>query len=163
MPAGWSWLFGHSLVILRYTKCLPYNANVVLAMKDMSEDFKDTEMFLIDLWPGYPTSIIVFNPEACNSVSQKLNLPRPKQPGEAIKPIVGGTGLVAMNGSQWKTWRSLFNPGFSATNISNHVPFMVDCAQIFCEKLRKKAGRGIVSLDEYATQLTFDVIMKVTL
>jgi cytochrome P450 len=45
----------------------------------------------------------------------------------------------------------------------NHVPFITDCAEIFCDKLRTKAGKELFSLDEYATRLTFDVIMKVTL
>jgi cytochrome P450 len=163
MHSGWSWLFGHSLVILKYTKCLPSSANVVLAMKNMSKEFAETEMFLMDMWPGYPTSLIVFNPEALNLVSHKWNLPRPPQSLEAIKPIVGGHNLVSMNGTEWKMWRSLLNPGFSPANLNNHVSFIVDCAQTFCDKLRESAGKGIMSLDEYATRLTFDVIMKVTL
>jgi hypothetical protein len=75
MPKGWSWIFGHSLVVLRYTNRLPRLANVVLAMRDMSEEFTETEMFLLDLWPVYPSSIVVFNPEACSLVAQKWNLP----------------------------------------------------------------------------------------
>lgn len=164
MPEGWSWLFGHSLDILKYTKRLPPSANVVLAMKDFSADFAETEMFLLDIWPGYPTSLIVFNPEALHFISNKWNLPRPPQALEAIKPIVGGPNLVSMNGSDWKMWRSLLNPGFSSSNINNHVPFIVDSVKIFCEKLRESVEAGnIISLDEFATRLTFDVIIKVTL
>lgn len=164
MPEGWGWLFGHSLVILKYTKKLPPLANVLLAMKDLSAEFAETEMFLMDMWPAYPTSLIVFNPEALHLISTKWNLPRPSQSLEAIKPIVGGPNVVSMNGSDWKTWRSLLNPGFSSSNMNSHVPFIVDNVQIFCEKLRQIVKTGtIISLDEYATRLTFDVIMKVTL
>ena len=103
MPAGWSWLFGHAFVILKYTKRLLPLANVVLALEVMSDEFAETEMFLIDLWPSYPTSLIIFNPEALHMVSQKWNLPRPLQSLEAIKPIVGGPNIVSMNRSEWKT------------------------------------------------------------
>jgi len=163
MPAGWSWLFGHSFVIIHYTNRLRRHANIVLAMKDMAKHFTDTEMFLLDLWPAYPSSIIIFNPEACSLASQKWNLPRPPQSEVAIKPIVGGPSLVSMNGGQWKIWRSLLNPGFSASNIAHHVPFIVDCVQVFCDKLEDSISKGIISMDELASRLTFDVIMKVTL
>jgi hypothetical protein len=162
MPKGWSWLFGHSLVILKYTKRIPREANVLLAMKDLSAEFAETEMFLMDMWPGYPTSLIVFNPEALHLISNKWNLPRPLQSLEAIKPIVGGPNVVSMNGSDWKTWRSLLNPGFSPSSINSHVPFIVDSVSTFCDKLHENM-RTLISLDEFATRLTFDVIMKVTL
>lgn len=163
MHPGWSWLFGHCLLIPQYAKHLPRTANVLLPMKKLSEEFAETEMFLMDLWPTYPTSLIVFNPEALNLVSQKWNLPRPPQSLEAIKPIVGGHNLVSMNGTEWKTWRSLLNPGFSSASLNNHVPFIVDAAQVFCDKLGECSGKSLISLDEYATRLTFDIIMKVTL
>jgi cytochrome P450 len=70
---------------------------------------------------------------------------------------------VSMNGAQWKLWRALLNPGFSALNISSHVPFIADCVQIFCEKLQESVDKKIISLDEFTSRLTFDVIMKVTL
>jgi cytochrome P450 len=162
MPAGWSWLFGHNLVILRYMKRLPRLANVVLAMKEPSQEFTDTERFLLDLWPAYPSSIVVFNPDACTVVSQKWNLPRPPQSEVAIRPIVGGPSLVSMSGSQWKTWRSLLNPGFSDWNIMHHVPFIVDCVGVFCERLKNCVGKDMIFLDDLASRLTFDVIMKVT-
>ena len=163
MHPGWSWVFGHSLLIPNYAKTFPPAANVLLPMKKLSEEFAETEMFLMDLWPAYPTSLIIFNPEALSVVSQKWNLPRPPQSLEAIKPIVGGHNLVTMNGANWKLWRNLLNPGFSPASLNNHVPFIVDSAQVFCDKLGERAGKGIVFLDEFATRLTFDVIMKVTL
>jgi hypothetical protein len=163
MPDGWSWLFGHSLVLLRYTKRFPPLANVAIAMQELSREFTDTEMFLVDIWPSYPTSIIIFNPEAANLVTQKYNLPKPPMAGDSVEPIVGGPSILSMNTAQWKTWRSLLNPGFSATSLLHHIPYIVDCVQVFCDKLDSNVGHGVISLDDFATRLTFDVIMKVAL
>jgi cytochrome P450 len=68
-----------------------------------------------------------------------------------------------MNGSDWKTWRSRFNPGFSAASLMGHVPYIVDRVQVFCEKLQASVGRDLISLDDFATRLTFEIIMKVSL
>lgn len=163
MPDGWSWFFGHSLVLFRYTSRFPPLANIGIPMRELSKEFADTEMFLMDLWPSYPSSIVCFNPEAANLATQKYNLPKPPKAGTSVEPIVGGPSILSFNNSDWKKWRALLNPGFSAQSLMNHVPFIVDCAQVFCDKLRANVGKGIFSLDDYATRLTFDVIMKVTL
>jgi cytochrome P450 len=132
-------------------------------MQEISKEFSDTEMFIIDLWPSYPASVVVSNREAANLATQKYNLPKPPMAGESVDPIVGGPSILSMNSEDWKKWRSLLNPGFSAQSLMNHVPFIVDCAQILCEKLRRNAGKKVFSLDDFASRLTFDVIMKVAL
>ena len=137
--------------------------NVAVAVRELCRDFPDTEMFLLDIWPAFPPAIITFNPEAAAIISQKSNLPKPVTSLDTVKPIVGGHSLLSMNGSEWKTWRSRFNPGFSAASLIEHVPYIVDCVEIFCDKLYANAGKGIISLDDFATRLTFDVIMKVSL
>lgn len=49
MLDGWSWLFGHSFALLRYTKRYPPLANVGIVTHDISKHFTETEMFLVDL------------------------------------------------------------------------------------------------------------------
>ncbi|KAF2726749.1 cytochrome P450 [Polyplosphaeria fusca] len=163
MPEKWSWFFGHSFALLEYTQRFPPLANIGIPMQELSKNFADTEMFLIDLWPSYPSSVVIFNPEAANLATQKYNLPKPAMAGASVEPIVGGTSILSMNGAEWKKWRSLLNPGFSAASLVNHVPFVVDCVQVFCDKLRELAAKEIFSLDEVVSRLTFDVIMKVAL
>ncbi|KAF7854227.1 hypothetical protein EAF04_010524 [Stromatinia cepivora] len=163
MPGGWSWITGHIFVLFQYTGRLPPLTNMALAIQELSTEFADTEMFLLDMWPAYPASIVVFNPEAAVLISQKYNLPKPNTSLEMTKPIVGGPSLLSMNGEDWKSWRSLFNPGFSATSLMEHIPYIVDTVDILCEKFQENAGQGIFSLDDFATRLTFDIIMKVTL
>jgi cytochrome P450 len=146
MPEEWSWLMGHMLVLLRYGRRFPPLVNVALVTQEMLRAFPDTEMFLLDLWPSYGPVILTRNPEAELLVSQKYNFPKPDNSEEAIKPIVGRLSLFSMNGSEWKTWRSRFNPGFSATSLMEHVPYIVDRVQVFCDKLRANAVRGLSPL-----------------
>ena len=82
---------------------------------------------------------------------------------ESIKPILGGQRILVINGSDWKMCRSRFNPGFSAASLMDHVPYIVDRVQIFCDKLFANCGRELISFDDFAIRLTFEVVMKVTL
>lgn len=162
MPEGWSWLFGHSLVLLKHKSHFPPLANIAYATTAISKQFPDSEMFLLDLWPGFHQSLIVCNSEAATQAS--IHLPKPPNSADSIRPIVGGHTIISMNGPEWKFWRALLNPGFSTQKMMGHVPFIVDCAEVFCEKLGEMAKKGeVFQLDESATKLTFDVIMKVTL
>ncbi|KAF2870200.1 hypothetical protein BDV95DRAFT_75798 [Massariosphaeria phaeospora] len=59
MPDGWSWFFGNSFVLLRYTSRFPPLANIGIPIQELCKEFADTEMFLLDFWPSYPSSIVV--------------------------------------------------------------------------------------------------------
>ncbi|KAF2188050.1 putative cytochrome P450 [Zopfia rhizophila CBS 207.26] len=163
MPEGWSWFTGHSLVLLKYTSRFPPLANVALAMQEICRDFAESEMLVLEMWPAYDPVILSFNPEAGIQMSQKFNLPKPEVSRKSVEPIVGGLSVLSMNDNEWKYWRSLLNPGFSTNSLTDHVPYIVDCVEVFCDKLRAQTGNSVFSLNDFATRLTFDVIMKVAL
>lgn len=163
MPKGWNWIMGHLLVLPKYLDKLPPDASVVFAMRDLCEEFTDTELFLIDFWPMYTPLFTIFGPEPIAQVCNKYNLPKPGGAAKYMRPITGGPDLVYMNGDDWKYWRSLFNPGFSTGAVLNHVPHIVDSVLVFRTKLIEEVGRGMFSLDELATKLTQEIILKVTL
>jgi cytochrome P450 len=163
MPQQWSWITGHLLVLQKYTDAIPPDANVNLAMKDLCMDFPDTEVFLMDYWPVYPPLLVVYSPEVCVQACSKYNLPKTEQLGKSLLPITGGPSMISMNGEEWKTWRNLFNPGFSAASMAGNVPHIVDSVLIFSDLLRTKDGNGMFSLDDMTTRLTMDIIIKVTL
>jgi cytochrome P450 len=71
--------------------------------------------------------------------------------------------MISMNDAEWKKWRSIFNPGFSAGTMVDQVSTVVDSVQVFCDILRVKAGTGPVHLDDLTTRLAMEVILKVTL
>ena len=163
MPNERSRLTGHLLTLQKYVDQIPADANVNLAMRDLAREYADTEVFLMDFWPVYPPLLMVYSPEVAVQVSTKYNLPKTDMHLSFMKPITGGPNLISMNDDEWKTWRSLFNPGFSTTTMMDNIPHIVDSVQIFCEKLREKGGRGLFCLDDLTTRLTMDVIIKVTL
>ncbi|KAI9661098.1 MAG: hypothetical protein M1821_009425 [Bathelium mastoideum] len=163
MPKEWSWFTGHLLTLQKYVDQLPPDANVNLAMRDLASEYADTEIFLMDFWPVYPPFLMVYDPEAAVQVSTKYNLPKTDMHLSFMKPIAGGPNLISMSDQEWKTWRSLFNPGFSPAAMMENVPYIVDAVQVFSDKLGEKIGGGLFCLDDLTTRLTMDVIIKLTL
>ena len=88
MTARWSWFMGQTLVLLRHGIHFTPLANVALVMHEMLQEFPNTEMFLLDLWPSYPTAIVNCNPEAGFLMAQKYDLPKTAVGAESIIPIV---------------------------------------------------------------------------
>ncbi|KAF2180348.1 cytochrome P450 [Zopfia rhizophila CBS 207.26] len=142
MPKEWSWFTGHLLTLQKYVDQIPPDANVNLAMKDLAREYAETEVFLMDFWPVYPPLLMVYSPEAAIQVSTKYNLPKTDMHLRFIKPITGGPNVISMSDNEWKTWRSLFNPGFSTAVMMDNVPHIVDSVQVYCEILKEKAGKA---------------------
>lgn len=163
MPKEWSWFTGHLLTLQKYVDRLPPDANVNLAMAELAREHSDTEIFLMDFWPVYPPLLMVYDPDAAVQVSTKYNLPKTSMHLHFMKPITGGPNLISMSDQEWKTWRSLFNPGFSTAALTEGIPHIVKCTQVFQEKLKERTEAGITILDDLTTRLTMDVILKLTL
>ncbi|KAK7738318.1 hypothetical protein SLS53_006126 [Cytospora paraplurivora] len=158
-----AWITGHLLVLQKYVDGIPADAAVAFAMRDLCEEFADTELFLMDFWPVYPPLFTVFGPEPINQICNKYNLPKTAVASRFMQPVTGGPNLITMNGDEWKYWRSLFNPGFSTGAMLNNVPHIVDSVLVFRKKLIRMIGKGMFSLDELTTKLTMEIILKVTL
>ncbi|KAF2469381.1 cytochrome P450 [Lindgomyces ingoldianus] len=165
MPQNWSWIFGHLLVLQKARSKFPSDAAAwTTALRELALGATDTEVLLVDLWPVSPPLLIVADPEVAVQITNKYNLPKTRHNSEdSMKPIVGGPSIISMNGEEWKLWRGLFNPGFSAANMTTYVPYIVDCVQVFCEKLEERAGKVLFQLEDLTTRLTTEVIAKVTL
>ncbi|PYH90485.1 cytochrome P450 [Aspergillus ellipticus CBS 707.79] len=164
MPKGWNWLTGHMFVLSEYVNRLPPDANVALATHEIASEFTDTEIFLLDVWPVSPAQYVVFYPEAASQATTKYNLPKTVIQPRFMQPITGGPSMISMGQTEWKAWRSIFNPGFSAGSMQDLLPEVISSVQVFCDKLREKAKAGhLFCLDDLTTRLTMDVILKVTL
>ncbi|KAI0171957.1 cytochrome P450 [Hypoxylon sp. FL1284] len=67
-------------------------------------------------------------------------------------------------GQEWKTARSMFNPGFSAKNLLSLVPDMMEEVLVFRERLREAASSGdVVKLEDLTTGVTVDIIGRAVL
>ncbi|PVH99414.1 cytochrome P450 [Periconia macrospinosa] len=164
MPKEWSWATGHLLTLWRYKNKFPRDAFVGTALTLLAADFSDTEAFVMDLWPVAPAILIVYSPELSTQISTKYNLLKEESFEKSLGPITGGPNMLTMNGEQWKMWRAIFNPGFSAASMQDYVPHVVSSVETFCELLDKKTREGdIFRLGDLTMRLTADVITKLTL
>lgn len=72
--------------------------------------------------------------------------------------------MVAADGPEWKTWRSAFNPGFSAAHLMTLMPIIVDDVEVFCKILEQRAAEDRpFRMEHLATRLTIDIIGKIVL
>ncbi|KAF2008702.1 cytochrome P450 [Aaosphaeria arxii CBS 175.79] len=160
---GWSWWFGHLLVLNKKLRTLPHDANIFMVMDDVINKHEDTGYFVMDYWPMFQPVLLTFSPEIATQVSSRRDFPKPADQENSFRPIIGGPSLITMHETQWKFWRSLFNNGFSASHMLSLVPSLVDTVDIFCEQLFANVDGDIFFLDDMAMQLTMDIIIKTTL
>jgi len=156
----WSWIGGHLPILAKYIAKFPSDTFINVLMVELAKQFPDTEMFYMDFWPFLTPNLSICNPEAAYEVANKLNLPKPTTYRELFDPMNGGPNILTMNGAEWKYWRSLFNPGFSMGYLNEQVPNIVSSVEVFIEQLKHKEGDVFV-LEEVATRLTMEIIMKV--
>lgn len=118
----------------------------------------------LDNWPvAYPICFIV-DPEVAYQVTQLQSLPKHEINRQFVDPVAGVDNMLTMEGSQWKKWRTIFNPGFASGHLISLVPGIIENTIIFCKTLTEHAKRGdVFSLEEEATKLTVDVIGRVVL
>lgn len=158
----WNWVFGHLLVLKKYTDRHPADTFITTSIRDMARDFSDTDLFYLDLWPFTTPVLCVCEADAANQATTKNPFPKADSFNVVFEPIMGGPNLLSMNDQEWKEWRALMNPGFGSGYIQDLVPAIMDNVEVFCAKLRQRAGT-IFCIEELVTRMTMDIIVKVTL
>lgn len=109
-------------------------------------------------------TLVVASPATLSQITQEHVLPKFPAIRDFLGPLTSGVDLVSMDGQQWKTWRSVFNPGFSASNLMTLVPGIVEDAEVFCGVLKKRAARGkVFEMKTMTDNLAMDVIGRVVL
>ena len=69
-----------------------------------------------------------------------------------------------MDGPEWKYWRNIFNPGFSASHLISLVPDIVRETTVFCELLQDHAReQDTFQMKDLTDNLAMDIIGKVVL
>lgn len=158
-------LFGHLPVVASIVRSLPNRAAHGYLADQIRTRYPDLdEAFYLDLWPFAPRMLMVISPQMMHQYSQDRYLPKHPTVSEFLKPLVGNHNLVSMEGSMWKQWRVNFNPGFSASQVVNLIPAIVDEVVIFRDLLRVQANKsGIFQLEELGLKLSFDIIGRVVM
>lgn len=78
--------------------------------------------------------------------------------------MTGGMDLTTLEGHAWKTWRNVFQPGFSSSHLMTKVPEMIEDILTFCEILRERAAKGeVFQMDPLTINLNLDIIGRLAL
>ncbi len=108
--------------------------------------------------------IQVFHPDMMAQFMQENVLPKHHIMKAEFGPFTGLRDLLNMEGKEWKSWRAIFNPGFSAKNILMLVPSFLEEIDVFIDSLRGAADSGeVISMERKTTMCTIDIIGRATL
>ena len=157
--------FGHIPLAASIVRSLPKHAAHGYLADQIRRRYPDlNEAFYLDLWPFAPRILMVISPEMVHQFTQDRYLPKHPSVQQFLKPIAGRHNLVTMEGSTWKRWRGYFNPGFSAGQVMNLIPGIVDEVVIFRDLLRERARENeVFQLEKLVLNLSIDVIGKVVM
>lgn len=112
----------------------PFDTNgqyVPLLLAKEYPDVCDCGLVYVDTWPIGPPILAVFHPEMMAQFTQETSMPKHELLLRQFMPFSNGMDLVSSEGQDWKRWRSIFNPGFSAKNLISFVPAILEEAQVF--------------------------------
>lgn len=69
-----------------------------------------------------------------------------------------------MEGDLWKTWRGIFNPGFSANYIASLTSGIIEKTEEFCEILQDLSrGHQLFRMKKLTDNLTMDIIGRIVM
>ena len=121
-------------------------------------------LYYVDTWPFGPQMLIVASTTGSYQITQKHSLPKYPALKYFLRPIAEGLDLVTMEGELWKTWRGIFNPGFSATYIASLTRGIVEKTEDFCEILEDLSqSHQLFRMRKLTDNLTMDIIGRIVL
>ena len=121
-------------------------------------------VFYLDMWPFTKPILIVASPSAVHQFTQERSLSKSSELRRFLKPLAENKDLVSLEGQSWKLWRSVYNPGFSATHLIHMVPQILKEVVTFREILRERSeARDNFPMEEVTVNLTMDVIGRVVM
>jgi cytochrome P450 len=158
-------ILGHLPVAMKLRSKLPKDIHGQHLFAEMTRTMPELgPVFYFDVWPFAAPTLIVNSPSGIRHMTQEHSLPKFKILAEYLDPLTSGKDLVVLEGEQWKKWRAIFNPGFSASHLVTLVPAIVDDVLTFRDLLRKEVDNNeIFSLEKLTLNLAIDVIGRVTM
>ena len=121
-------------------------------------------IFYLDAWPFMTLTLVVTSPPALAQITIEHVLPKFPAIKDYLYPLANGKDLVSMNGQEWRYWRDVFNPGFSASHLMTLVPDIVKETMVFLDVLRGHANKqDVFRMKNLTDNLAMDVIGKVVL
>ena len=102
--------------------------------------------------------------DGLRQITQDHSLPKHHAMKTFLEPIADGQDLVTMEGSEWKRWRAIFNPGFSMSNLLTMASGIVDETSTFCRSLDSLShSQEVITMKSLTDFLTLDIIGNIVL
>lgn len=158
-------LFGHIFVLARIMSNLPKDVHPHYLADQLRRRYPEMgPIFYLDAWPFITLTLVVASPRTLSQITTEHVLPKFPAIKVFLFPLANGKDIVSMDGPEWKYWRNMFNPGFSASHLMTLVPDIVRETTAFCDMLQDHADKGdILRMKTLTDNLAMDVIGKVVL
>ena len=158
-------ILGHLPFAYKITSKLPKDAHPHYLPDMIRRTMPDLgPVYYLDTWPFGPQMLVVASPGALYQVTQKHSLPKYRALKTFLQPITEGLDIVTMEGETWRTWRGIFNPGFSANHLMTMTSGIVEETVKFCDSLELYSqNQEIFQMKKLSDFLALDVIGRVVL
>ena len=158
-------ILGHLGFAYKMTRGLPKDSHPNYLPDRIRRALPDLgPVYYIDTWPFGPQMLIVASTNSLYQVTQEHSLPKYHAMKDFLWPITNGLDIVTMEGQQWKTWRGIFNPGFSASHLATLTAGIVEETVTFCDILERYAQtKTMFRMKDLTDNLAMDVIGRVVL
>ncbi len=156
-------MFGHLLLVKRYTQGLPPGATANYGFIELSQRYYAKQgIMYFDLWPVGSRLIVVTSPALARQATQTnplLAAQRPAGLRHFFRPLTGGLSLFDMPERDWKPWRALVNKSFGPSYFLALAPRLVEETLVFCDILRQHANKNeLFSLSAATRRLAMDLV-----
>ncbi|KAK3940256.1 cytochrome P450 [Diplogelasinospora grovesii] len=162
-----SYLLGHLPVVAKLTMKYPSDVFGGLVPHLLAKEYPEMAkhgLFYMDMWPITAPMLSVYHPDMMTQFCQDTSLPKAELLHYEFQPFTQCRDLLNLEGAEWKKWRSIFNPGFSARNIISLMPAFLEEIHVFTDHLKEAARTGeIIKMEDPAMKLTIDVIGRAVL
>ncbi|KAF3766941.1 hypothetical protein M406DRAFT_79478 [Cryphonectria parasitica EP155] len=163
-----SLLWGHLKVLNRLFKKGDRRRHIDMVLTEAYREQGSPPVMLLDLRPLEYPILVISNYEVAEQISKSSSRwpsSTPKSPTLAnIWHLTGKDSILTAEGDHWKQQRRRLNPGFAPQQLLTTLPIILDKTRYFLAHLDRYASSGDeFSLDQLATNLTFDIIGAVTM
>lgn len=106
----------------------------------------------------------VFHPDIASQFTQESSPPKAPEIARELLPFTNLRDLISMEGMEWKFWRSVFNPSFSAKNLTALLPAFLEEIQVLKDRFIQAARSGeVLNMEKTVSTATVDVICRAAL
>ncbi|KAJ4394400.1 hypothetical protein N0V93_003617 [Gnomoniopsis smithogilvyi] len=162
-----SFLFGHLIPVGKALAPFPRDfskLSVPIALHKAYPEMCAHGVIYFDTWPFGGATFCIFHPDIACQFTQDNSLPKAAEISRELQPFTDLHDLISMEGMEWKFWRSVFNPSFSAKNLTALLPAFLEEIQVLKERFIQAAHSGeILNMEKTVSTATVDVICRAAL